>query len=104
MSDNKNDTKKSFDSIKKYGYNYRQKYDRKEKKMNEVNLFAPKKGGRPSKKPSIYEFGMMRQAMSISQLAEHYQVSNRTIVRWQQEFREELENEKGGQQCDRPRN
>lgn len=57
--------------------------------MTQVQM---KKGGRPTKRPSVEEFNEIRSKMTNKQVAEHYGVALQTIRTWVKAYRKEYEN------------
>lgn len=57
-----------------------------------ISGLEQKIGGRPTNKPDVNEFAMLRSGMTNKQLAEHYNVSVETIQRWARNFRKEYAN------------
>lgn len=60
-------------------------------KKNLNILESKKRRGPSSKRPSIEEFIELREKMTIVKMAEHYEVTPATIVRWRKEFLEEVQ-------------
>lgn len=54
---------------------------------------APKKKGRPSKRPSDAELAMLYSGMTAKEVAKHYGVSVSTVKAWIASTRKEQKNE-----------
>jgi len=53
-------------------------------------MIIPRKmGGRPSKRPSNQELGLLYQSMTAKQIGEHYGVSEYTVRNWINKARKE---------------
>lgn len=52
-------------------------------------MLEPKRGGRPSKKPTIEELDYLYQKKTAREIAAFYGVTENTVRRWIHEYRKE---------------